>query len=216
MSRGKRVSRGPLRRAVTGRISALFGALQRTQQEHRRLQFAALGAPQDRIVFLGDSISEFGLWEEWCPEASVLNRGIGGETSAQVLARLDTAITSPRAVFLLIGTNDLTAAVPEDGIVENVREILDGIERRAPGTPVFLQSVMPRTPDFAGEIHALNARYRDLAGSRSTVEFVDLWSLLVDSEETLRKEYTLDRLHLNGEGYRVWVDTLRPLIAGLP
>jgi lysophospholipase L1-like esterase len=201
---------------VTARIGAVFGALQRTQQEHRRLQFGATGAHPDRVVFLGDSISEFGLWSEWFPDVPVLNRGIGGETSAQVLARLDTAIDSPRAVVLLVGTNDLTAGVPEDDIVANIRAILDGIEQRAPGTPVLLQSVMPRTADFASEVRALNERCRRLSESASTVRYVDLWPLLAADDGTLRPEYTLDRLHLNGEGYRAWVSALRPLLTALP
>ncbi|HEY8590760.1 MAG TPA: hypothetical protein VIL55_14535, partial [Naasia sp.] len=105
--RKQQAPRGPVRRALIARVSRLFSALQRSQQEHRRQQFAEVGARSGRVVFLGDSISEFGLWEEWFPEIPVLNRGIGGETSAQVLARLETAITEPRAVFLLVGTNDL-------------------------------------------------------------------------------------------------------------
>ena len=209
--------RGPIRRAVVSRISRLSSALMRSQQEHRRQQFAEVGAPPGRIVFLGDSISEFGLWEEWFTGLPVLNRGIGGETSGQVLARLDTAINAPRAVFLLIGTNDLTAAVPEDDIVANVKSILRGIEQRAPGTPVYLQSVMPRSIDFRPEIQALNRRYRQLAESAAAdVRYLDLWPLLSDEAGGLKKEYTLDRLHLNGAGYRAWADLLRPALESLP
>ena len=209
--------RGPVRRAIIARVSKLFGRLRASQQEHRRLQFAEVGVPADRIVFLGDSISEFGLWDEWFPDRPVLNRGIGGETSAQVLARLDTAISEPQAVFLLIGTNDLAAGVSEDQIVRNVRSILQGIEDRAPGTPVFLQSVMPRTADFRAEIETLNSRYRRLAKSFAAhVQYVDLWPDLVDETGCLKKEYTLDRLHLNGAGYRAWVDILRPWVAAVP
>ena len=169
------------------------------------------------MVFLGDSISEFGLWEEWFPAAGVLNRGIGGETSAQVLTRLETAINEPRGVFLLIGTNDLSAAVPQEQIAANVEAILRGIEKRAPGTPVYLQGVMPRTADFRFEIEALNERYRRLASSSAgTVHYIDLWPTLADEEGALKKEYSLDHLHLNGEGYRAWVDVLRPLVSALP
>ena len=213
-STGGARSRGPVRRAVVSRIAKLSSALLRSQQEHRRQQFDEVGAPEGRVVFLGDSISEFGLWEEWLPDVPVLNRGIGGETSAQVLARLDTAVNAPRAVFLLIGTNDLTAAVPEDRIVANVRSILQAIEKRAPGTPVYLQSVMPRSVDFRAEIESLNSRYRQLADSApAQVQYVDLWPLLADESGGLKKEYTLDRLHLNGVGYRSWADLLRPIVA---
>ena len=205
-----------VRRALVSRVSRLLSALQRTQQEHRRSQFAELGAPSGRVVFLGDSISEFGLWDEWFPKMPVLNRGIGGETSGQVLARLDTAINEPRAVFLLVGTNDLTADMPLDTIVSNVREIVDRIESRAPGTPLFLQSVMPRTADFAAEIHALNRRYQQVAESAGEhVRFLDLWPTLADPSGALDQRFTRDRLHLNGRGYRAWVELLRPELAAL-
>jgi lysophospholipase L1-like esterase len=185
-----------------------------TPQEHRRAQFAAVGTPADRIVFLGDSISEQGIWEQWFPDEPVLNRGIGGETSAQVLERLDTAINTPRAVFLLIGTNDLSMAVPEDMIVGNVRSILDGIERRAPGTHVYVQSVMPRTVRLRPEIDSLNRRYRQLvADAPANVRYLDLWPALADDDGTLKRRFTLDALHLNGEGYAAWVEMLRPALA---
>ena len=209
--------RGRARRAVGSAAARLFARLQAAQQEHRRLQFEATGTPDGRVVFLGDSISEGGLWDEWFPDQPVLNRGIGGETSAQVLARLDSAIAGPRAVFLLVGTNDLTTAVPEDDIVDNVEAILDDIERRAPWTPVHVQSVMPRTARFRDSVRSLNRRLERLvAGRPDHVHFLDLWPALADADGDLRREYSIDRLHLNGEGYRAWTDVLRPVLTSLP
>lgn len=208
--------RSRVHKAVVRPLVKRLGLLLHKQQEHRRLQFAAVGVPAGQIVFLGDSISEFGLWHEWFPEEPVLNRGVGGETSGQVLARLDTAINAPLGVFLLIGTNDLTAVIPEDEVAANVRAILDGIERRAPGTPVWVQSVMPRTTRFRAEIEALNRRYRDLVDAApGQVRYLDLWPALATSAGTLKPEYSLDALHLNGEGYRAWLEVLRPEIAEL-
>ena len=210
-------ARDRARRAVRAATARLVSRLQAAQQEHRRLQFEATGTPDGRVVFLGDSISEGGLWDEWFPDQPVLNRGIGGETSAQVLARLDSAIAGPRAVFLLVGTNDLTTAVPEDDIVDNVEGILDEIERRAPWTPVHVQSVMPRTARFRDSVRSLNQRLERLvAGRPDHVHFLDLWPALADADGDLRREYSIDRLHLNGEGYRAWTEVLRPVLASLP
>lgn len=182
-------------------FAPLLAGLLGKQQQHRRMQFEALGPSRGRVVFLGDSISEFGLWEEWFPDVPVLNRGIGGETSAQVLARLDTAINEPAAVLLLIGTNDLSMGIPEADILTNIRSIMQGIERRAPGSPVWVQSVMPRTLQLHPEIHSLNAGIRRLvADSHGQVTYLDLWPFLATYEGVLREEYSLDRLHLNGEG----------------
>ena len=207
------IGRGTLRRAAARAFLPGLAGMLKTPQEHRRAQFAAVGAPADRIVFLGDSISEQGNWDEWFPDEPVLNRGIGGETSAQVLARLDTAINAPRAVLLLIGTNDLSMAVPEDAIVANVRSILDRIENLAPGAPVVLQSVMPRNPLLRAEIRSLNRRYRELVNATpAKVSYLDLWPALADDDGAMRREFSLDSLHLNGAGYAAWVEVLRPAL----
>ncbi|WP_189016576.1 GDSL-type esterase/lipase family protein [Paenarthrobacter histidinolovorans] len=201
------------KRAVAGRVSSIFDPMMRPQQEHRRSQFAALGAEPGRIVFLGDSISEGGLWEEWFPTVEVLNRGIGGETSAQVLDRLDTAINEPRAVFLLIGTNDLTRGLTIDVIERNVRSILQCIRQRSPECTVFVQSVMPRTAARKEELQELNQRLLELCRAATpSTRFIDLWPVLATSEGTLNPHFSEDNLHLNGDGYRAWVDLIRPLV----
>lgn len=195
-------------------LSRLFDGM----RQDRRDQFAALRPPADHVVLLGDSITEYGLWPEWLPDQPLLNRGIGGDTSAGVLARLDTAIADPRAVCLLIGTNDLSLAIPQRRIVDNVRGILDGIEDRAPGAPVVVQSVMPRTVKYRAEIRALNAALERLvvdAGSKH-VSYLDLWPTLADHRGMMRSEYSRDHLHLTGAGYRAWAGILEPVLADLP
>jgi lysophospholipase L1-like esterase len=162
-------------------------------------------------VFLGDSITQGGLWQEWFAGAPVLNRGIDGETSGDLLRRVDSAVCEPRAVFLLIGTNDLTWGASLQQITANVRALLAEIERRAPATPVVVQSVMPRTPRFRDDLRLLNRAYRQLVdGSGEHVAYLDLWPALADGDGDLRAEFTEDRLHLNGPGYAAWVEVLRP------
>jgi len=185
-------------------------------QRMRASQFATLGAPPGHLVFLGDSITQGGLWQEWFAGAPVLNRGIDGETSADLLRRVDSAVRDPLAVFLLIGTNDLTSGVPLQQITANVRALLAEIDRRAPGTPVVVQSVMPRTPRFRDDLRLLNRAYRRLVdGSADNVTYLDLWPALADDDGDLRAECTEDRLHLNGPGYAAWVEVLRPLVDAL-
>ena len=196
----------PLVLAATHRLLA-------NDQQHRASQFAALGVAPGRVVFLGDSITQGGLWDEWFPDVAVLNRGIGGERSDEVLRRLDTAINEPTAVFLLIGTNDIMALKPLDEAVRNVAAILDGIEQRAPGTPVFVQSVMPRGAAYRAEVLALNRRYVDLVANRPDhIRYVDLWPALETGDGVLNPEFSRDRLHLNGLGYRAWTTILEPLV----
>lgn len=205
-----------VRRILVPPLLAVAHRLLAADQQHRASQFAAVGVAPGRVVFLGDSITHGGLWDEWFPDVAVLNRGIGGERSDEVLRRLDTAINEPTAVFLLIGTNDIMALKPLDEIAANVAAILDGIEQYAPGTPVFVQSVMPRGAAYRDEVRALNRRYVDLVARRPEyIRYVDLWPALATEAGVLNPQFTRDRLHLNGLGYRAWVMILEPLVTRL-
>ncbi len=179
-------------------------------REMKASQFQELHPRPGGVVFLGDSITEGGLWHEWFPDVAVVNRGIDGDTTAGVLARLDSALTGPpAALFLLIGTNDLTMRAKPEEIAARVENIIDAIHEAAPDTRVVLQSVMPRNTRFHAKLRTLNDMYRRVAVERD-VEFIDLWPALSTNDGTLRPEFTLDDLHLGGAGYRAWVGVLRP------
>lgn len=188
----------------------LRGMLQKSQAM-RLAQFAA--APvADRVVFLGDSITEQGVWEQWFPELPTLNRGIGGNAIYQVLERLDNAIVSPRAISLLIGTNDLhglgrSADVGE--IATEMRDLVRRIREKAPTAPLLVNSVLPRSAYFAARIRSLNARYRQVSIDEGAA-YVDVWPALAGPDGAIRRAYTSDGLHLSGEGYRAWAEVLRP------
>ena len=181
----------------------------------RRESFAAEPAAPGRVVFLGDSITERGAWSELFPELATLNRGIDGDTTEDVIARLDDALEAPVAVSVLIGTNDLHTyrhLKDPEGIVRRVQEIVRGIRHAAPGAALFVNGLTPRSPYFADRIRSLNERYREIAEQEGAT-YVDLWPALADERGALRKEYTFDSLHLSAAGYRAWSEVLRPLLA---
>lgn len=171
-------------------------------------RFAGVPLPAANVVFLGDSITEAGSWSEWFPRYPVLNRGISGDTLEGVRARLATAIHRPAAFSLLIGTNDLngqgrTAQVA--GIAAQFADLVAELRALAPDAPLIVNSVMPRARRFARRIHELNRSYAEIAGDA----YLDLWLALADGK-ALRKSFTDDGLHLNGNGYQAWVEVLRP------
>lgn len=175
----------------------------------RASQFAELHVLPGDVVFLGDSITEGGAWHEWFPGVPVRNRGIGGETTREVLARIGTATTGGAAgIFVLIGTNDVTLFVPDDEIVENVTQILRALRAASPGTPIFLQSVMPRRGPLAARLQGLNDRLQRVAADEN-VTWIDLWPALSDGSGALRPDFSLDSIHLTGTGYAAWCNVLR-------
>jgi lysophospholipase L1-like esterase len=143
----------------------------------------------------------------------VSNRGIGAEVIDDVLARLDTALDAPRAVFLLIGTNDLGNGARAEEVVARAKRLCQAITERLDGAPLFVQSVLPRAASYAAEVAVLRREYRRLVETLPNAHFVDLVPVLGTPDGTLRTDLSEDRLHLNGDGYRAWVQVLEPLVA---
>src|SRR5262245_41079427 len=182
-------------------------------QARRVSAFEAFPLAPDDVVFLGDSITEGGPWEELFPGVRTRNRGIGGDTSDGVLRRLEQVTRAqPAKVFLLIGTNDLYSGASEDEIVANIEEILERLKQESPDTEVYLQSVLPRAADYRTRIEALNARLAEVAGEQAAA-WVDLYPAFVDPEKgAIRPELSNDDLHLLGPGYALWKEQIEALV----
>ena len=89
--------------------------------EVRRGLFALSKFPTAPIVMLGDSLTEAAPWDELTGCRQIANRGIGGDTTARVLSRLDEVLSMrPRAVFLMVGVNDISLRVPSETTAKNL------------------------------------------------------------------------------------------------
>ena len=166
------------------------------------------------IVFLGDSITDGGCWEELFPGVPLKNRGINADDTHGVLKRLDDIlIPQPRAIFLLIGTNDLPWHTyrSDQTILNTYGQILDRCRALSPDTVVHVQSLLPRRKSFAARVQRLNIQLEALA-ARHGYPFINLFPAFADTEGALRADLTNDHLHLMAEGYARWVDILKPYI----
>jgi lysophospholipase L1-like esterase len=166
-------------------------------------------------VFLGDSITEAGRWTEWFPELETVNMGIAGETTDDVVARLPEVIAAdPGTVVVLVGTNDIgRRRRSTEYIGRNIETILVELRKNLPHARIILQSVMPRTKDFARGVHEINVHIRQFSSvATARAEWLDLWPVLADPEGSLSSKYSDDGLHLNEAGYKAWVEALRPVL----
>ncbi len=166
------------------------------------------------IVFLGDSITDFGPWEEIFPGYPVKNRGISADTVKGVYKRIDQVVRgTPSTVFLLIGTNDLILWLSHNDqfILKYYRMILQTFREKTPQTKVYVQSIFPRHKSFSKRIIHLNKNLEDLTHSYG-YEFIDLFSHLADEQGALKDHLSNDRLHLMAEGYLIWSDVIRPFL----
>ncbi len=206
---------------VQGRTSSWTGF--RKKNSERRTLFAARQAQdRDAIVFVGDSITEG--WKTFDTDftdlgVKVANRGIGGDTTPNLVHRLQADVLSlnPRALVFLIGTNDLGENTSPELIAANCRELLRRVRAAYPTLPVAWCLVMPRRGDnqFPQRIRDLNARLTELAKSDSRVTLCDTFTPLALPDGSSKPEaYSPDRLHLNANGYAVWRSAIHPILAG--
>ncbi len=178
---------------------------------------SSLGLPkqgENRIVFMGNSITED--WKSISPnfflDNNYVNRGIGGETSTQMLLRFrsDVINLKPSAVVILAGINDIAENQGPISIPDIARNIFFmsqlAIENNI---KVILCSVLPAY-DFPwrpglnpkDKVISLNDLIQKHAQEKS-FEYVDYFSSMVDERKGLIKEYGNDEVHPNLEGYRV-------------
>jgi len=168
-----------------------------------------------RIVFLGDSITAGGDWRAWFPDVDPVNLGVAGDTTDDVLARLDSVIAAaPDDIALLIGTNDLGSRLSVEHLVRNIQLMLVELRRELPGARMLLQSIMPRSAEFADLVREANIHLWQFAPTIHA-QYLDLWPALADEEGTIRREYSDDDLHLTPAGYEAWLAELRPALERL-
>jgi lysophospholipase L1-like esterase len=173
-------------------------------------------AKTPRVVFTGDSITDFWRLNEYFPGQDFVNRGISGQTSTQVLARFeqDVAALHPKGVIVLVGTDDLDRGISVAQIEDNLA--LMGDVAKAHGIKPAFASVLPvsdyhkdadprneRTPTRpAASIQAINKWLADHCRAEGFV-YIDYYSAMIDSSGMMQADLSDDGLHPNSKGYRV-------------
>lgn len=182
-------------------------------------------ATNNSIVFLGDSLTDFYRTNEFFLNMDIYNRGIAGNTTNDVIKRLfeNVISISPRKIFLQIGTNDLGIKKKPDYIVNNIREIIESIKSHLPSTEVYLISLYPINPIAMPlskiitrprknqEINTINEMLVTLA-SQLNLTYIDVCSHLKDAKGNLKKEYTVEGLHISLIGYSKITEILKPFV----
>lgn len=188
---------------------------------HQRVSlFDKLPVGNDDIVFLGNSITDGGEFQELFNMDNVLNRGIRSDRINGVRKRLDQVTSGhPKKIFLLIGINDVAdSRQTAESIASMYETLVKEIREKTPETQLYVQSVMPINNDFKRYkslfgretvVPALNERLKEIAASYGAV-YIDLWPALADpATGKMQKQFTSDGLHLTGAGYRAWTDAVR-------
>ena len=178
----------------------------------------------DNFLFLGDSITELYPLEEYYDNLPVVNSGISGNKTTDILNDMKTRVYqyNPTKVFLLIGTNDLNSTDEDivDVTFDNIKEIINEIKENRSDATIYVESVYPvnsviennvvtnRTNKKVKELNKKLSNYCD----EESCEYINLYDDLIDEEGNLKTEYTEDGLHLNSLGYVVITRELLPYL----
>ena len=166
-----------------------------------------------RVVFMGDSITEewSNLYPEYFNEKGYINRGIGGQTTPQMLIRFkpDVVDLKPEIVVILAGTNDIAGNTGPS----NAKMITDNIFSmaeiaKAYQMKVVLSSILPvyeydwarEIKDPPSTIQAVNDALKQYASDQGLI-YLDYFSSMVDERQGLNSDYTSDGVHPNESGY---------------
>ena len=183
---------------------------------------AKVGLPakgEQRVVFMGDSITDSWKLDQYFPGAPYVNRGISGQTTSQMLLRFraDVIDLHPKVVVILAGTNDLagnTGPMTLEAIEDNLMSMAE--LAKANSIKTVFASVLPisdyeerdgkpinqstrRPPE---KIRALNEWIRAYAAQNKLI-YLDYYSAMIDDKDFLKEELSEDGLHPNAKGYAV-------------
>jgi lysophospholipase L1-like esterase len=193
-----------------------FGQLARYRAANAALKPPA--PDENRVVFFGDSITDIWKLEEYFPGKPYLNRGIGGQTTPQMLVRFrqDVIDLHPKVVVILAGTNDIAGNTGPMRLEDIEADYVSIAElARANHIAVVFSSILPvhnytpKSQDFFAQrtpekIVALNHWLQDYCAANRLV-YLDYFSPMVDDKGLLKRELAEDGLHPNPTGYKIMV-----------
>lgn len=182
--------------------------------EKENANLPILESGQKRIVFMGDSITEF--WSDLCPEffagKPYLNRGISGQTTPQMLIRFraDVIALKPSVVVLLAGANDIAGNTGPSTLEMILNNIISMTElAKANNIKMILCSLLPaydfpwKTGSFPAEkMETFNAMLKKYA-DENDILYLDYYSAMVDERKGLKATFADDGVHPNKAGYEV-------------
>lgn len=177
-------------------------------------QLPAPAKNENRVVFMGDSITDGWKLTEYFPNKPYVNRGISGQTTPQMLIRFrpDVIALKPKVVVILAGTNDIagnTGPMTLEAIEDNYASMAE--LARANGIKVVFSSVLPihdygprkmsegRSPE---KILKLNEWLKNYCAANGHT-YLDYFSKTLDDKGFLKAELANDGLHPNAAGYKI-------------
>ena len=203
---------------LLSRNSSLESSLENLKDEYEN-EIDTLKTEYTNYLFLGDSITDFYDLDKYYEGLPVVNSGISGNTTEDILSNMDSRVYNynPSKVFLLIGTNDLLRDKSVEEITENIEIIVNNIRKNEPQTEIYIESIYPvnyeldksMVGDRSNEdIKQINENLKKYC-QKNDCTYIDTYNILIDEDGNFSEEYTDDGLHPNDKGYEVITEELK-------
>ena len=168
-------------------------------------------------VFLGDSITALYDLNKYYDGLPVVNSGISGETTDDIVDNLQDRVYkyNPSKVIILIGINDIERKISKEKTIENINKIVTQIKDNKPNCEIYLESIYPINNGNEEKInHSMvgiitNNQVKSLnedlvkLSKKEKINYIDLYDKLLDRNGNLKIEYTKEGLHMSDEGYEI-------------
>ena len=200
-------------------ISSQYSALNSEKNEHKE-KLKSLEKAYTNYLFLGDSITEYYDLEKYFPDMPVVNSGIAGDTTDDILSDMKGRVYdyNPSKVFILIGTNDLLEDKTNEEIFNNIKKIVDGIKENRSEAEIYIESIYPVNRSMDKRLYMVGSRQnKDIIEINKMIKdycneenltYINTYDELLDDDGNLKKDYSEDGLHLSSEGYDVVTKSL--------
>jgi len=171
------------------------------------------------VVFTGSSSVR--LWESLSqnfPEISLINTGFGGSEMQDLLFYIDDLVIDyrPQKIFIYEGDNDINSGKSLDQIMNATTGVLNEVFSKIENAEVYIISPKPSPSRFhlKDTYEALNDRLKELSAQRDQVEFIDVWTPMLNKEgQPFPHIFIEDQLHMNAEGYAIWKEVIAPYLS---
>lgn len=185
-----------------------------TEREKLKEKYYTDSNNPNEVLFVGNSLTQRFDTNKWFGKPNFKNRGIGLNKTTDILDRLDEIVESdPLMILLMIGINDLPSN-RLDTILQHYQEILQTIKTSTPNTEVVVQSILPTVDNSMTQVDKqileLNPKIKQLA-TEFGYRYLDLHTLIMQHPDR-SSLYVNDQVHLNEQGYQLWVDLLNDSI----
>lgn len=164
------------------------------------------------VIFVGDSITACGRFDEFFPDVELLNRGIGSDTVEGVFNRIDEVLShKPKKIFFMIGINDISKGIPKESSMEYYKKTIRTIKDKTPDCDLYIESVLPTTTVDIESISSFNTDLRILCKNEDVV-YIDIYSKCIHNDKIDTSLLSSDGVHLNGNGYQKLIMTINEYI----